>query len=175
MRQIKTAVRGGHRKALGFLIVELAQRRRYPLRRTEIAPPALGHGQHLELRFISVQQKSREKSMLLIPVHHCRCCAATIVQILWACTTVSARCSASSSRLGPPCNEQNCFGTATPCKFLVRPCNRRPSPPASTSAQVSLHSMVVIRMAFSAPDVRRVIADTAYYCRQTPTLVSFLR
>src|SRR5688500_9045098 len=48
-----------------------------------------------------------------------------------------ARFNASLSKDAPPPKEQNCFGTARPEASVVSDCKRLPSPPASTSAQLS--------------------------------------
>ena len=55
-----------------------------------------------------------------------------------------ARRSASCNSEGPPSNEQYCLGITAPLAVVVSPCSLRPSPAASTTAQVCSFDMAIL-------------------------------
>src|SRR4029077_7299994 len=102
-------------------------------------------------------------------VHHCRCCSATTLHTCCNGATALARCSASCSRQGPPCSEQNCLGTFTPCSFRVSPRRRLPSPAASTRAQI-LEGCFTDSHARSAQQGKKAHA-VLLHCRNAPIAI----
>jgi hypothetical protein len=68
--------------------------------------------------------------------HHSRCWSATIRLMRSGVHNFAARRNVSCSSVGPPRNEQYCFGTGEPRRSVVSERRRLPSPAASTNAQV---------------------------------------